>query len=267
MAITIAGCITIVFCIIGAFFIPSIEGMKKPPNISYVKLSFKRIFTLFKGIKEYPEAYKLCVAWVIWNVSYSNFLSVFVLLFRSTLGLGSTDGEYTIYSFMSYVVASIGSLLWMFLYPRTRLGIKNWAYIFLAIQLFSNFWGCLGINKSLTIGYKHRAEFWVFDIFYISSGSALRSLNRVLYSTLLPEGNEAQYFGLEIFLGVATGWIGSLVIAVIQDKTGNDRYPFLPNLFLVAISASIYFWVDAEKGMREARKLITEEEAEEEETH
>ncbi len=265
MAITIAGCITIAFCIIGAFLIPSVKGLKKPPNTSYLKLSINRIFGLFRGIKNYPEAFKLCIAWVIWNVSYTNFLSVFALLFRSTLGLGTTDGEYTIYTFMSYIVASIGSLAWMFLYPRTRLGIKGWAYIFLSINLFTNFWGCLGISNNLTVGFKHRAEFWVFEIFFVSSSSALRSLNRVLYSTLLPEGNEAQYFGLEIFLGVATGWIGTLVIAVIQDRTGNDRYPFLPNLFLVMISAGIYFWVDAEKWMREAQKLVSKDSDEESE--
>lgn len=206
-------------------------------------------------IRQYPEAYKLCVAWVIWNVSYSNFLSIFGLLFRSELGLGTADSEYTVYSFMSFVVASLGSFTWMMLYPRCRLDIKYWAYIFFAISIFTIFWGCLGISNNVSIGFKHRAEFWIFEVFYVSSSSALRSLNRTLYSSLLPEGDEAQFFGLEIMLGVATGWIGTLVNATIQNKTGNLRYPMLPNLFLAIIALILYIWVDTKKGMRDAEKV------------
>ncbi|KAH3676450.1 hypothetical protein WICPIJ_009106 [Wickerhamomyces pijperi] len=257
LAITISGCMTVVFGIVASFFIPKVEGKPKPKGL-ILFLSFKRMWFLLKSIKKYPNAFLLCVGWVIWNVTMSNFLSVFVLLFRSTLGIGSSDPEYTVYTFMSYVVASIGSLLWMFLYPRLPIGIKTWAYIFLGISLFTNFWGCLGISSNVPIGFKHRAEFWVFEILYTASTSSLRSLNRVLYSTLLPEGEEAQYFGLEVMLGVAVGWIGTLVNATIQDRTGNDRYPFLPNLFLVVISIVLYIICDTEKGMQQVDKVVSE---------
>lgn len=210
-------------------------------------------------MRAYPEAYKLCVGWVIWNVSYSNFLSVFALLFRSELGLGTADAEYTVYSFMSYIVASMGSLTWMWLYPRCGFRMKTWAYGFLAMSIFTNFWGCLGISSHVNVGFKHRAEFWVFEVFYVSSSSALRSLNRALYSSMLPAGSEAQFFGLEIIMGVATGWIGTLVNATIQDRTGNLRYPMLPNLFLAVIALAIYVWVDADQGMRDAEKLAKED--------
>ncbi|ODV80074.1 MFS general substrate transporter [Suhomyces tanzawaensis NRRL Y-17324] len=259
LAITIAGAVTVAFSIISAFFIPSVRGKPKPKGEFLLTLSIKRLIRLTKDIQKYPHAFLYCVSWVIWNVSYSNFLSVFVLLFRSTLGLGSSDAEYTVYTFMSYVVASIGSLCWMWLYPRTKIGIKSWGYGFLAFSLFSNFWGCLGISSHTKVGFKHRWEFWIFEVFYSASSSALRSLNRTVYSTLLPEGEEAQYFGLEIMLGVATGWIGKLVNATIQDRTNNDRYPFLPNLFLALASIILYYFVDFEKGMKDAEKLIQEE--------
>lgn len=76
----------------------------------------------------------------------------------------------------------------------------------------------------------------------------MRSLNRCVYSLLLPEGNEAQYFGLEVTLGIASGWIGGLVNAVIQDRTNDDRFPFLPNMILVVVSLIVYYYVDLQKG-------------------
>ena len=160
---------------------------------------------------------------------------------------------------MTPFVACIGSLSWMYLYPRLTLHIKTWAYGFLFLSIFTIFWGCLGIGEHINVGFKHRAEFWVFEVVYVSSSSAMRSLNRALYSSLLPEGSEAQYFGLEIVLGVATGWIGTLVNATIQNRTGNLRYPMLPNVFLACIALGFYIWVDTDKGMRDAEKLVDED--------
>ncbi|WEJ95444.1 hypothetical protein PSN45_002963 [Yamadazyma tenuis] len=230
LAITIAGCLTVVFSIISAYFIPSVQAKPKPKGEFLLFLSIKRCISLLKNITKYPQAFIYCISWVIWNVSYSNFLSVFVLLFRSTLGIGSSDAEYTVYTFISYIVASLGSL--------------------------GNFWGTLGINSKVKIGFKHRWEFWVFEVLFNASGSSLRSMNRAVYSTLLPEGDEAQYFGLEIMLGIATGWIGSLVNATIQDRTNNDRFPFLPNMFLALIALGLYSICDTEKGMRDVEKLV-----------
>lgn len=258
LAITIAGCITIVFSMVSAYFIPSVQGKEKPKGEIMIFFTLKRFIELLKNITKYRHAFLYCISWVIWNVSFSNFMSVFVLLFRSTLGIGSSDAEYTIYSFMSYIVASLGSLSWMFLYPRCNLKIKTWGYVFLGISLFTNFWGCLGISSNTKVGFKHRWEFWLFEVFYSAASSAQRSLNRTIYSTLLPVGEEAQYFGLEIMLGIATGWIGSLVNATIQDRTNNDRYPFLPNLFLVVISIVLYYFCDTEQGMRDVNKIIEE---------
>lgn len=255
LAVTIAGCISMVAVSIAFFIFPSVKGLEKPKNVNILTVSVKRFFGLLKDIQKYPEAWKLCIGWVIWNVSYSNFLSVFNLLFRSELGLGTADGEYTVWTLMTMVISTLFSLTWMYAYPRTPLKIKHWAYGFFFISFFANLWGCIGIPDHVNVGFKHRAEFWVFEIFYAGTSSALRSLNRTLYSSLLPEGSEAKFFGLEITMGVAVGWIGSLVNATIQDRTGNLRWPMVPNLFLVLIAAGLYCWVDVDKGMSDAQKV------------
>lgn len=262
LAITIAGGITIIFAIISAIYIPSAKNRPtktKPKGEWLLLLSIKRFFHLLKDIQRYPQAFLYCIAWVIWNVSFTNFASTFGLLFRSTLGLGSSDPEYTVYSFMTVIIACLGSLLWMYMYPRLNIQIKTWGYFFLGIQVLSNFWGCLGTNKNVTaVGFMNAWEFWLFEVLFNASASSMRSLNRVVYSSLLPEGNEAQYFGLEIMLGVATGWIGTLVNAIIQDRTGNPRYPFLPNLFVCLLSILLYYNVDFEKGMNNVRRIDTQ---------
>lgn len=270
LAITVAGCVTTGFSIISAFLIPSLKGkdfdFSENSNKTLAILTFpmKRFCHILTEIYQYKEAFKYVIAWVLWNISYSNFLSIFGLLFRSTLGVGSSDKEYTVWQFISYVVGSLGSLFWMLAYSwicgrqadrKNVRSIKRSLYFLLSFGFFANFWGALGANSDSVVGFKHRWEFWTFQVLFVSSSSAIRSLNRVVYSSLLPNGEESQYFGLEIMLGLATGWSESLVIAVIQDRTGNSRLPFIPNCCLFGVAVLFYWWTDLEKGMKQVNKI------------
>jgi MFS-type transporter involved in bile tolerance (Atg22 family) len=210
-------------------------------------------YKLIKSIRRYPQAFKFCIGWIFWNTGYSNFLSVNALLFREVSGLSTGDGVYTVWTFTNIIFAVMGSLSWMFLFPRVSFSVKRWAYGFLAVNIVCILWGTIGISNNVTIGYKHVAEFWVEQVLFMSTSSALRSLNRVLFASMLPRGSEAQFFGLEITLDLATGWINPLVQGVIQDRTHNLRYPMLPDLFLMLVALCLYISVDVEKGIEDAK--------------
>lgn len=166
---------------------------------------------------------------------------------------------------MTVAVASIGSLTWMFIFPALKWKIKNYAYVFLSVNLFCVFWGCLGISNNVSIGYKNTAEFWVELAVFSSTSSALRSLNRAMYSSMLPRGREAHFFGLELTLNLATGWINPLVQSVIQNRTHNLRYPMLPNLFLMIAALGFYIWCDVDKGVKDSLVAFDDADPEKEE--
>ena len=138
----------------------------------------------------------------------------------------------------------------MFAFPHVSIRIKTWAYIFLAINILCLFWGTLGINTHVNVGYRHGGEFWVQQVLFFSTSSVLRSLNRVLYASMLPRGAEAQFFGLELTLDLATGWINPLVQGIIQNRTHNLRFPIIPNLVLMLIALGFYVWIDVDSGIR-----------------
>ncbi|KAG9233568.1 autophagy-related protein 22-like protein [Amylocarpus encephaloides] len=252
LAITVAGCLTIVFASLGAWLLPNVPGKKRPSGTNLAVLPFQTWVRLLRSAPRYPEAFKLCIGWILWNTGWSNTLSVINLLFREISGLTSGDKIYTVYQFTNVICACVGSLSWMFLFPKFNLPIKRWAYIFLGVNIACVFWGTIGISENVTIGYKHNAEFWVEQVLFMSTSSALRSLNRTMYASMLPRGGEAQFFGLELTLDLAVGWINPLVQGVIQNRTHNLRYPMLPNLFLMLIALGLYISVDVEKGRKEA---------------
>ncbi|KAH6662356.1 autophagy-related protein 22-like protein [Halenospora varia] len=231
LAVAIAGCLTLCFALLSGILLLSVPGKTRPAGNLFV-LPLKRWWRLIRSIQTYPQAFKLCIGWILWNTSYSCFLSVAGLLFREVSGLAIGDGLYTVYFFLNVIYACIGSLCWMFVFPYFNFPIKRWAYGFFFINILCVFWGTIGI-ANISVGYKHTVEFWVQQALFMSSSSALRSHNRVLYASLLPRGSEAQFFGLEITLDLATGWINTLVSAVIQDRTHNLRFPMLPALLLM----------------------------------
>ncbi|PHH61481.1 hypothetical protein CDD81_328 [Ophiocordyceps australis] len=252
LAITIAGCLTIVFAILGQILLPSVPGKPRPKGKLAILLPLRNWIKLLGSVRQYPNAFKLCVGWILWNTGYSNFLQLLGSLFLETNGIQRGSGLFTVYSFITIICACVGSLTWLFALPYTRFHIKLWAYFFLGVNILCVFWGCLGISNSLTIGYKHMAEYWIAIVLFMSTSSALRSLNRVLFASLIPKGSEALYFGLEITLDLATGWINPLVQGVIQNRTHNLRFPMIPNLILMVLAFGLYLWTDMEKGMRDA---------------
>lgn len=189
---------------------------------------------------------------MLWNTGYSNFLQLLGALFLETAGIDRGSSVYTVYTFMMVIFACMGSLGWLFSFRFAKLHIRSWAYIFLVINILCVLWGCIGISDSVTIGYKHQAEFWPAIFLFMGSSSALRSLNRVLYASLIPKGSEAAFFGLEITLDLATGWINPLVQGVIQNRTHNLRFPMIPNLLLMLVALGLYIWVDVDRGMQDA---------------
>jgi hypothetical protein len=111
----VGGCLTIVFGTIGWFMLPSVNGTKPPSrNLPWLALINRtsphpllpnQELARFKSISPYPEAFKLCTGWVLWNTTSSNFNSVLGLVFREVTGLGAGDRLYTVYSLMTIVVA------------------------------------------------------------------------------------------------------------------------------------------------------------------
>ncbi|KAI0190309.1 autophagy-related protein 22 [Astrocystis sublimbata] len=253
ISITAGGAITIVLGAIGWFFVPSVQGPKAPSkNLAF--LALKNQLSLLKSFRRYPEPFKLCIGWVLWNTASSNFQSVLGLAFREVSGLGMGDRLYTVYSFLGIAIASIGSLTWMFLYPVLTWKLKSYAYFFFILHVAWCLWGTLGISDNVPIGFKHTAEFWVELAVLNPATSALRACNRVIYASMIPKGKEAHFTGLEITLGLATGWINPLVQSVIQDATHDLRYPMLPNLFLFLVSGGFYLWFDIDKGIEDSMK-------------
>jgi hypothetical protein len=84
--------------------------------------------------------------------------------------------------------------------------------------------------SKMCIGCMHTTEFWIEQVLFLSTSSALRSHNRVLYASMLLRGAEAM------------GWINPLIQGMIQNRTRNLWFPMITNLLLMLTMGDIVQW-------------------------
>ncbi|RYO83146.1 hypothetical protein DL766_004660 [Monosporascus sp. MC13-8B] len=256
LAMTVSGAVTISIAVVGHFLLPGIPGIRRPRNESVISLPFRSCWGLVRSVSSHPEAFKFCAGWVLWDAAWFNFIPLLSSLFLETTGLDLAAGAFSIFTLLGIVAGCVGCLAWMYAFPQVSTPIKTWLYTLLGVNILCVFWGCVGISARSAIGLKWAAEFWVIQVLFMTTNSALLSYNRVVYASFIPKGSEALLSGLIFILDLVTGWILPLIQGAIQDNTHNLRYSMLLSLGLMVASIPFFVWVRVEKGTKEAGKPL-----------
>jgi UMF1 family MFS transporter len=85
---------------------------------------------------------------------------------------------------------------------------------------------------------------------FVLGGS--QALSRSLYSTLVPRGREAEYFGLYQAAERGTSWFGTLTFGLVFQATGSYRYSVVALLVFFVVGFALLLRVDVARGIREA---------------
>lgn len=194
---------------------------------------------------------------MLFDAAWFNFGPLVSMLFLEVTGLHlSGGGIFAVFTLVGTVAACLGSLGWMWAFPRVRTPVKSWLYLLLGINLFCIFWGCLGVSANTAVGLKHAPEFWVLHVIYMAASSTMLAYNRVVFASFIPKGSEALLSGLIFILDLCTGWIMPLIQGEIQNSTGDLHYSMLLSLGLMAASVPFFVWVRVDKGVAQAEKPL-----------
>jgi MFS-type transporter involved in bile tolerance (Atg22 family) len=92
----------------------------------------------------------------------------------------------------------VSGTIFLFLFPRLNITLRQWTWAAYMLITLLSVWCLLGISDNIPIGFKHRVEFYLFQIFQNMAGSVLLPVFRVLFSEVFPKGSEIQYFGFQM---------------------------------------------------------------------
>lgn len=191
---------------------------------------------IFSEIKKYPSLLLFLVAFLFYNDGIQTIIVVAAIFAREELGL--SQGTILSCFLMIQFVAMPGTLLFGRL--AEIYGAKRSLYLalilFIIVTLFAYF-----MTSAL--------EFWFlgFVIAIILGGS--QAVSRSLFSSLIPMGKHAEFFGFYAISAKFASVFGPLIFALIIDLTGSARLSILSLTLFFIIGILLLTKVDTENAV------------------
>jgi UMF1 family MFS transporter len=231
-------------------------GRSLPPNSgNYIIFGWKKIMSTLGHMKRLPNTFTYILAYFLFSDSFATIGSVAILFARKNLGFSSIEIGY------SLIIAPFGALtgiyFWLWVSRRFGLSTRTTLAIILMCASLIPIYALLGflpasrssIHKftpdtenqhglSLSFGLQSNLEFYVCVFLLPSFVSSATSFGRVLYTDLIPQGHESEFFAFYEITDRGTSWVGPLVAGAIKSASGDLRFAFI---FILVQPFSINF--------------------------
>jgi UMF1 family MFS transporter len=207
------------------FTIPTYKYLRTPASPimpDRLHRGIRGYFRIFTEIKKYPSLLLFLIAFLFYNDGIQTIIVVAAIFAREELGL--SQGTILACFLMIQFVAMPGTLLFGRL--AGLFGAKRSLYLalflFILVTVYAYF-----MNKAW--------EFWLlgFIIAIILGGS--QAVSRSFFSTLIPEGKHAEFFGFYAISAKFASVFGPFVFAIIVDITGSARLSILALTFFFVV--------------------------------
>ena len=203
--------------------------------------SYRRILQTFRELQRYREIFKLLLARLVYN---DGLITVFAFGGIYAAGtFGFTFEEVLFFGIIVNIAAGIGA--WCFGYLDDRLGGK------LTIQI--TLVGFV-IAAIIAVVPQEKIWFWIAGILVGLFAGPNQSASRSLMGRFVPQNKETEFYGFYAFSGKATAFLGPLLMGVITQAFGSQRYGMATVGLFFIIGGLLLRTVDEQKGIRMARQ-------------
>ncbi|KAL4062430.1 autophagy-related protein 22-like protein [Scleroderma yunnanense] len=220
--------------------------------------AWKRLGVMLRWsqIKRLQHTFRYLAAWFLLSDGFTTITSTAVLFGKTTLHMAPS--WLVLIGAITPLMGIAGSLV--FPYLQRRLGWSNLRIVVLLVLMVSCIpaYGCLGfvpfIKHNLPFGgLTTPGEMFGLAVYFGFAYGAFQSYARACYADLIPQGEEARWYGLFSITDKSSSFVGPLIVGLIADATGNIRYSFFFLLFMVWLAVPVLLSVNVEQGRTDAR--------------
>jgi len=212
-----------------------------PPGESYISHSFKQLSTTIREIRnKYPYTLRYLIAYLIFNDGIQTVIVVSTTFGAVELGLATSTLVQVV--LMIQFVASLGAYLFNLL--AGRIGAKKSIMINLVV------WVGLLIYA---YGFLYTTlQFWILGAVVALVLGGSQALSRSLFSQMIPDKRESEYFSFYEISERGTSWIGPIIFGLAVDLTGTQRIAILSLIIFFATGLILLYFTDVRKAILEA---------------
>ena len=234
-----------IFSLPALFYLPAPPARQTGDKLS-LAASYRRILQTFRELQRYREIFKLLLARLVYN---DGLITVFAFGGIYAAGtFGFTFEEVLFFGIIVNIAAGIGA--WCFGYLDDHLGGK------LTIQIT-----LIGfvIAAIIAVIPEEKIWFWIAGILIGVFAGPNQSASRSLMGRFVPQNKKTEFYGFYSFSGKATAFLGPLLMGIITQAFGSQRFGMATVGLFFIIGGFLLRTVDEQKGIRMAREKTLSE--------
>lgn len=231
----------------GVLSIPMFLWVKEPRPVAdrpavgaLVRGAFAQLGATFGELRRYRQIVRLLAARMVYNDGLVTIFAFGPIFAAETFGFTLTEVMY--WGLALNVTAGLGAFAMGFL--DDRLGGRRTLFVTLVGLFVGALWAVTADSKTSL----YLAGLWV-GIFVGPNQAASRSL----LGRFVPREKETEFFGFFAFSGKAIAFVGPLLLGIVTEVTGSQRWGMATILAFFVIGGLLLATVDEAEGRATAR--------------
>lgn len=226
-------------------------GPELPVGTNYLAFSWQKVIKTIRKCRKLPVTFWYLMCFFLFSDGYSTMGSVAVIFGRTEMKIGYD--KLIIAVLISPFASVLGNAFFYLLQKFTKMTSKSILVLLLGLMGLVPAYGLMGLFTD-RIGLHQEWEIYLFAIFYGFLVGALQSYSRVIFSELIPPGDESEFFSLYAITDKGSSWLGPLLQSLLLNATGNSRYGLLVLVAMIWVPIPIILGlVDINRGVQDAK--------------
>ena len=212
-----------------------------PAGETYFSQSLKQLTTTLRELShQYPATLRYLIAYLIYNDGIQTVIAVATSFAADELKVGS--GTLAMLVLMIQLLGFGGAFL--FAAIARRIGARR------AIMISLVIWSAIVIFAFAFLYQEW--QLWILGVAVALVLGGSQALSRSLFSQMIPNGREAEYFGLYEISERGTSWIGPMVFAIAVQLTDSQRVAIVSLILFFVVGLLLLSRVDVKQAIEEA---------------
>jgi UMF1 family MFS transporter len=228
------------------FSIPTLLALRNrgaakvpPPGQSAVAAAASQLRHTFANMRRYPQTLTFLIAFLLYNDAIQTVLAVAAQFGNDELKIPVS--QLTLAILMAQFVGFFGAMV----FQRLAAAISAKRAVILSLIVWT-----------LVLTYIYKFVYDVVQFFIVTAVVALvmggsQALSRSLFSQLVPQGREAEYFSVYEISDKGTSWISPILFGLALQFTGSYRVAILSLVVFFVAGLLVLLRVDVVQGQRD----------------
>lgn len=230
-------------------------GPSLPRGTNYFFLSWKNLFETLKKTRKLPNTFWYLISYFLFSDGFATLANVSVVFARDELNVESHQLLFA--TLCASFCSIIGNFSFFKVQKSFNLSSKTMITIVLFFLSLVPLYGFAGLFTP-HFGLRQKWEIYLFAVYYGFCAGALQSFSRVIFSELIPPGDESEFFSLYAITDKGSAALGPTIQSLVTGWSGNQRYGLLVlSLFFIIPIPIIILLVSPTKGKLDANSFYS----------